>query len=69
MPIETLTGSDILLIAIAVFAFAGFIKLCMVCNESRISEYQICHGLIEIKRAPMDIEQIAENHDAINEVE
>ena len=67
MPIETLTGSDILLITIAVFA--GFIKLCMVCNESRISEYNLCHGLLEIRRSPMDIEQIAENHDALNEVE
>ena len=67
MPIETLTGSDLLLITIAVFA--GLIKLYMVCNESRITEYHICYGLIDVKRSPMDIEQSAENHDALSQVE
>ena len=67
MPIETLSGSDILLITIAVFA--GIIKLCMVCNESRISEYRLCNELIHIKRTPMDIDEMEANHDALSEVE
>ena len=67
MAIDQLDGGDLLLLTIA--TFAGIIKLCMVFNESRISEYRLCNGLIQITRDPMNIDELEANHDAMSEVE
>ena len=67
MTIDQLDGGDLLLLTIA--TFAGIIKLCMVFNESRISEYRLCNGLIQITRDPMNIDELEANHDAMSEVE
>ena len=67
MAIDQLDGGDLLLLTIA--TFAGIIKLCMVFNESRIQEYRLCNGLIQITRDPMNIDELEANHDAMSEVE
>ena len=64
---EQLTGSEILLIVIAIMA--GLVKVCLVCNESRTNEIDCCDGLIQLKRDPYDLEQLEENHDAMNNVD
>lgn len=62
-----LNGAEILLMIIAIFG--GLIKLCMVANESRIAEYDLCNGLIQIRRDPLNLEELQENHDAMGEID
>lgn len=62
-----LDGAELLLIIIAVFG--GLIKLCMVFNESRIAEYDLCNGLIMIRRDPLDLAELQENHDAMENID